>query len=331
MGKVSVIIPVYQVENYLRKCVDSVIVQSHADLEIILVDDGSPDTCPHICDEYSEKDDRIVVIHQENAGLSCARNTGIECATGDYIYFLDSDDYIQMETIAILYALILETNADIAIGSFLRVDKTGCLLEEEKSSQEAIKVFSKNEIMNISTQFSCRVAWNKLYKKNIFQTVRFPKGKCHEDEFVFHEVFDQTELVACSHMITYYYLQREDSIMGEQVSIKRLDAIEAFLLRGRYALNHECYTMLEHSLSQIVSINLCFFLDNPVLLDRNDSNVKAKMDPMLKEFRELFKSTPKRKLSIKVLFKIYLFLISPKVSSIILKNIRKMKGFVTRK
>ena len=114
---ISVVVPIYNVENYIKKCVDSILSQTYKNLEIILVDDGSPDNCPQICDEYAQKDNRIKVIHKENGGLSDARNAGIDISKGKFITFIDSDDYIEKDYVEVLYNSIKENASDMAIGS----------------------------------------------------------------------------------------------------------------------------------------------------------------------------------------------------------------------
>ncbi|MGJ0706244.1 glycosyltransferase family 2 protein, partial [Enterococcus avium] len=181
MCEISIIVPVYDVEKYLKKCVDSILNQTFKDFELILVDDGSPDNSGAICDQYAEKDSRVRVIHKENGGLSDARNAGIEVARGKYLGFVDSDDFVNEDMYKQLYTSIIENNADLSIcGIFdLYEGKTPIKKTEKKlllnRNEAMIMIFHGNEI---SVH-----AYNKLYKKEIFESLRYPVGKYHEDSY----------------------------------------------------------------------------------------------------------------------------------------------------
>ena len=232
-SKISVIVPIYNVEKYLSKCIDSIINQTYTNLEIILVDDGSPDNCGIMCDDYSLKDNRIKVIHKKNGGLSHARNIGLEIATGDYISFIDSDDYIHKEFYEILISLIVKYNADIAQCEFLKVYEEGINNSNNYKSyiDEKIIMLSNNEALNNLYNKNCVntvVVWNKLYKKQLFKNIRYPKGKIHEDEYTTYKVLFNASKVVLTSRQMYYYLQRSSSIMGEEFNIKRLDRLDAY-------------------------------------------------------------------------------------------------------
>jgi glycosyltransferase involved in cell wall biosynthesis len=230
---VSVIIPVYGVEAYLQTCVDSVCAQTWKNLEIILVDDGSPDNCPALCDALAERDGRIRVIHKENGGLSDARNRGIEAATGRYLMFVDSDDYIQPTMVQTLHQALVEAKADVSLCDYARVDTDGVWLDQDKPLPGAVLTgLEAMEQMELAGQWwRYAVAWNKLYKREIFASLRFPKGKIHEDDFIIHRVFAQCQRVAVVPQRLYFYVQRSDSIMGVTITPKRLQAVEALLSR----------------------------------------------------------------------------------------------------
>lgn len=225
---ISVIIPVYKVEDYLKKCLDSIIAQSYSNLEIILVDDGSPDNCPAICDEYSKLDKRVKVIHKKNAGLSSARNAGIDIATGKYVVFIDGDDYIHKQMFEILHINMKENNADISICNFTKVVNLD--YEDSPVTSNSISVFSGAEAMG-NLYGECYlptvVAWNKLYKRSVFNDLRYPLGKFHEDEFIIHRILDKAKLVVYTDASLYYYVQRNDSIMGKSYNLNRLDYLLA--------------------------------------------------------------------------------------------------------
>lgn len=231
---ISVIIPIYKVEKYLERCVDSVINQSYSNLEIILVDDGSPDQCPVICDDYAKQDNRVKVIHKINGGLSSARNIGLDIAKGDYIYFLDSDDFLCEDTIQSLYEFLKNNDADISICSMKYVDESGREINAPMDSpiltENISGVIAIEKIFQEAGYYYVPV-WNKLYRKDIFKELRFPVGRIHEDEFIVHHVFSKCKKIACTSQKLYNYVQRSDSIMGKRETGLNLDYLEAYLER----------------------------------------------------------------------------------------------------
>lgn len=255
---ISVIVPVYHVEKYLTKCVDSICSQTYDNLEIILVDDGGDDMCPSICDEYKKIDSRIKVIHKKNGGLSDARNAGLDIATGQYLYFVDSDDYIDDHTIEFLYASIVANGSDIAVCEYVRVSEDGEKIHEKHVSGDVCCVYSRDEMFHLyeSDELSwlIGVAWNKLYKKSVFDTIRYPVGKIHEDDFVSHRIYSVVDKVTFVFKPLYFYLQRDSSIMGESFSIKRIDGAEAQLDRILFAMDTERYFLINKSHRILLSI-----------------------------------------------------------------------------
>lgn len=238
MDLISIIIPVYKVEKYLRRCLDSVLNQSYKNLDIILVDDGSPDKCGDICDEYSKKDSRVRVIHKKNAGLSDARNTGLNMARGNYVAFVDSDDYIDAVMYERLHDAIINNNADIAICGFRKINEDGKPIESINVGQA---LYSGFEILNshLMTKWEYWVvAWNKLYKKCLFDDIKYPKGKIHEDSFIVHELFYKAERVICIVNNYYNYQKNPESIQGKTYSCNRLDDVEACYNRIDFYLTH---------------------------------------------------------------------------------------------
>lgn len=230
---ISIIIPVYNVEKYLRRCIDSVIKQSYKNLEIILVDDGSPDNSGPICDEYAKKDVRIRVIHKANGGLSDARNAGLDIATGEYIGFVDSDDYIAEDMYELLLHNILEFDADIAICGYAHVyDKhfTKCNLSGQKyiyNNAEAMKLVLGNKINSYY--------WNKLYKKELFSKFRLPVGKVFEDIFTQHLLFAKAKTVVYQDSIKYFYFMSPQSIIRGGFRPNQMDEMEATRQRVAFA------------------------------------------------------------------------------------------------
>ena len=234
--KISVIVPVYKVEEYLERCVDSIINQTYKNLEIILVDDGSPDLCPVMCDKYAERDSRITVIHKENGGLSDARNFGIDAASGEYIAFVDSDDYINENYIEKLSEAMHKDNADISLCSLLVVDEKGKKLSTDISNDSPLsnEVITGREVLERRYEFNgwyYVVVWNKLYKRDIFDTIRFPYGKVHEDEFVFHKIMYNCKRVSVINERLINYVRRDFSIMKTKNLTKTMDKSESLYNR----------------------------------------------------------------------------------------------------
>lgn len=255
--KVSVVIPVYKVEEYLEKCLDSVVGQSLRDIEIICVDDGSPDRCGEICHRYAKNDKRIKVIHQENQGLSAARNTGIEHATGDYIAFVDSDDWLHPNFLEVLYRLCVDNACLIS----------RCGLQKLYSEDEAVTEYRcDGEIVTgkdmIHRRFEANgwmqvVAWNKLYHRSVFSDIRYPHGKIHEDEFTTYRTYWKAEHVAYTDCKLYYYRQRGDSIMGRGFNEKSLHVIEAYEESAEFFRQRDQWLYRKSLISLASAISRC--------------------------------------------------------------------------
>ena len=225
--KISVIVPVYKVESFLDRCVQSIVDQTYKNLEIILVDDGSPDNCPVLCDAWAEKDSRVKVVHKKNGGLSDARNAGMAMATGEFMGFVDSDDWIAPDMYQHLRDLLEADGSDIAAcgvemvwedGTPSRMlTKAGCCVLNQEEAMRAI----------IEESWLKQPVWYKLYKTAFIRDIPFPVGKYHEDVFWSYQAVAKAQKVSVSDKVCYYYAQRSGSIMGEGYSLKRLDAVEA--------------------------------------------------------------------------------------------------------
>ena len=233
MDLISVIVPVYKVEKYLDRCVESIVNQTYKNLEIILVDDGSPDNCGAMCDKWAEKDSRIKVIHKENGGLSDARNAGMDIATGDLMGFVDSDDWIHENYICYMLQAIKICDAEIAACDISIVTDDDSV-KSEKMNFDYVE-YTNEEAMSYLTQGQKvrAVAWNKLYSKKLLKNERFPYGRFHEDEFFTYKIIGKTNKVLYVNCPLYYYYQRVGSIMNS-ISVKHLDALDAYLERIEY-------------------------------------------------------------------------------------------------
>ena len=218
--KVSIIVPVYNVESYLKKCLESIINQTYKNIEIILIDDGSTDNSSIICDNYQEIDKRIKVIHQENMGLSSARNKGLEIATGELISFIDSDDYVELDFIEYLYNLITNYHTDIAV----------CAISKNsiKNKTEDIKIFNnKDSLLNL-TNFSSSIkmnVMNKLYRKDIIKNIKFKENVIYEDILFNTNVFINIKNIVVSNIQKYHYLIRDNSLSNQKFSKHEYDRV----------------------------------------------------------------------------------------------------------
>lgn len=304
---ISVIVPVYNVEKYLCKCVDSVINQTYKNLEIILVDDGSPDSCGKICNKYANKDARVKVIHKENGGLSDARNIGIDAAKGEYLAFIDSDDYIAPEMIETLYNYISRDGSDMALCNFTYVDEKFIEIKDRNSdSPIQNELISGEEALKKLTErksWYYVVAWNKLYKRCLFEKIKFPKGKVNEDEFVVHHIFYKCNTISCVKNSFYFYVQREGSIMSAASKLKKMDAVEAFYDRVIFAS--------ENGFNNIVFSSVCVMaekLSNFTPCDEISAQRKKELYNMYIQSSRLIKT---KGLSLKRKVVVYLNRISP--------------------
>ncbi len=238
MYEISVICPIYNVEKYLSRCIDSVLGQTFTNFELILVDDGSSDGCPTICDEYAKKDHRISVIHQKNGGSSSARNAGLNLAGGGYIVFIDSDDYIHPEYLKNLFLAITESKSDMAYCLFKRV------YEETESNFAVMPCVYKNKTMCDLLQewhyVEINVVWNKIYKRSLFENprLRFPNGIINEDEYLKPDLFEKIKSVSFVPQELYFYQQRKNSIQREGFTPKRLNKILAIQRNIQYFQKH---------------------------------------------------------------------------------------------
>ena len=204
---VSVIVPIYKVEKFLYQCVKTILQQSYENLEIILVDDGSPDNCGKICDEFATQDHRIKVIHKQNGGLSDARNVGIDVATGGYITFIDSDDYIMTDMIESLMSIIVDKNTDIAQCAFVRC-QADCFgsIKQGLSQSNKITVYSESKMSAyVKENVISTASWGKIYKRSLFDGIRFPIGRLHEDVFTTYKLIHEAGSVAVTDYVGYVY------------------------------------------------------------------------------------------------------------------------------
>lgn len=225
---ISVIIPVYKVEQYLDRCLKSVVNQTYKNLEIILVDDGSPDNCPQMCDEWAKKDSRVSVIHKENHGLGAARNSGIDASTGDYITFIDSDDWISDDYVEHLYQHLVQAKADMAIGGYVKTDTYSNEIFTNKENVDLVLTQKEFllKLMKINTQENVQYAWGRLQKNFRSTSIRFPEDVIDEDvPTTFEYAVKECSKVAMFSKPIYAYFENNDSILRQKFTRKRFDLI----------------------------------------------------------------------------------------------------------
>lgn len=259
---ISIIVPIFNVEKYLRTCIDSIINQTYKNVEIILVDDGSEDNCGAICNEYAIKDSRIKVIHKENGGLSDARNVAIDIVKGELITFIDSDDSVELDYIEYLYNLIEKNCADISICDINKIlegkNSKGNTINDNQyvfTKQQAIEQMLYQKLFDVS-------ACAKLYKTELFKTIRYPKGMYYEDLATTYLVFDECTKIVYGGCQKYRYLVRENSISTSQFSIKRMELIDIAEEMLNFILN-KYPEVGKAAMSKYVSTNFQTFLQMP--------------------------------------------------------------------
>lgn len=277
MDLISIIVPVYNVEKYINTCVESILKQTYRDLEIILVDDGSTDASGELCDELAKMDSRIVVMHKENGGLSDTRNAGLDCATGEWIMFVDSDDFIHPDTVKLSLEIAQKNQSDLLAFGYMYVDEQcdyvqttlGYVNETVYTEDQLLRAFAKQDTGSV-------MACNKLYRKSIWEEIRFPVGKIHEDEFVIVDVLQRANNATVIDAKLYFYRQRQGSIMATRNLKSEYDALEAFELRCEKLKDDEELYCLSRSryLSQLIRL---YFLEG-----------KAQRKILLKKYRNSY-------------------------------------------
>lgn len=313
---ISVIVPVYNVERYLNRCIDSIINQTYKKLEIILIDDGSTDNSKKICNEYANENKKIKAIFKKNGGLSDARNKGIESATGKYITFVDPDDYVEKNFIETMYNNIIKYNADISIVGFKNVYEKKNNNEENKvddrgikfyNSKEAIeKLFDKNSFNNY--------AWNKLYKKSLFDSIKFPVNKKMEDLGTMYKLFSLAKKIIYQNIELYNYVIRDGSITNNKNIKFYQDMYE--LARERYFFIKECYPDMTVNKTKFYEICLYVY---PFL------EKKVEVKKQILKFIGRFNLNVINNISSKMKYEYIFFSISPYIYSKIMIFLKKRK------
>ncbi|MDR4021619.1 glycosyltransferase [Bifidobacterium adolescentis] len=278
---ISVIVPVYNVEQSLDRCVRSIVAQTYRHLEIILVDDGSPDDCPRLCDAWAGQDDRIRVIHKLNGGLSDARNAGLDAMRGDFIAFVDSDDYVEPDYVNRLYAGI--SDAEMSVCAIICEDPRGKTRQgSEPITDERIAVSSEEYLRRALLDWRLVVAWNKLYAASIWNQLRFPVGRIHEDEYVLHQVVDQCMSINVLPDELYHYVSTDSSITHSGFSIRNLDRLEALARRLEYCISKNYRQCAALTFDKFIED-----LDFASGLDWSDRAIHAKLGEIFAQLRHV--------------------------------------------
>lgn len=275
---ISVIVPVYNVRPYLKRCIDSIIAQTYSNLEILLVDDGSTDGSGELCDAYARQDARVQVIHKKNAGQAAARNDAIDIARGSYLGFVDSDDFIDCRMFEILYQDLTEHDAQISIVAF------------QEFTEEKEATVSRN-LMSIECQAGEKIlqkllleekigdfSWNKLYRRELFKEIRYPVGRMMEDQGIMYKLVDQCTKVTYRPIRLYFYYQRPDSTLHRRTLKFYEDKWDMGCQRYQY-IREKYPDMLENDAAMMKIVEHCY----PYL--RKDERRKAEMERFLQEFR----------------------------------------------
>lgn len=255
--KVSIIVPVYMVEPYVRKCVDSILAQTLKDFELILVDDGSPDSCGEICDKYAQKDGRIKVIHKENGGQATARNAALDIAKGDYIGFVDSDDWIEPDMYELLYDMCIKNDCDIANCSSIIYFKNKTV----KNGKHPLTVHNRDQAMRsmLEGDLYDEVVWTKLIKRSLLEKIRFPVGIAYEDTAFTYKVFHKSSRVCCIGVPKYHYIKRDDSTMDRALKNIKIDGVliydEMYQFMDKYYPDLQDLVTLKLANSAMVILN----------------------------------------------------------------------------
>ena len=282
MSEISLIVPVYKVERYLNRCINGILSQTFTDFELILVDDGSPDKCGEICEGYAKKDSRIHVIHQKNAGAASARNHGLnwafENSNSKWIIFADSDDLVHKKYIQQLYATATPLNVDVCTCNYSE------FLDEKELKEHytnETKLWSPEEIW-CQKRIAMVVPWGKIYKKRLWEKIRYPVGTICEDEFTTHKILFECPKIASIENTLYFYRQTPDSVMRAEWTPRLIAGIYAFHKQFDYFASKACFNAAKISMRTCIEA----IYDNIVGARRSSQNYLETIDNLHSLLRE---------------------------------------------
>lgn len=285
--RLSIIVPIYNVEKYLCRCVDSILAQTFTDFELILVDDGSPDGCPAICDGYALKDPRIRVIHKANGGLSDARNAGIDVAQGEYLAFVDSDDWIEPDMYQSMIDMLELHDADMVACGITQEREDGTITGRWPPENKDKIYFPKDYIDDFYPDVRRDIlpaAWNKVYRRKLFQTIRYPKGKIYEDAFIQLPLYDGCSKIAvCGDAYYHYIYDRSGSIQNDDYSLRRLHLIEFNLEQYRFFVEKDIPIQQQY----VLGAYLNRYIQNHLAIHIFHKEHKKALIPYTKTYKKL--------------------------------------------
>lgn len=290
---ISVIVPIYKVEPYLHKCVDSILAQTYQQLEVILVDDGSPDGCGAICDGYAAADPRVRVVHKPNGGLSDARNAGMKIMTGRYVGFVDSDDWIEPDMYETLLDLLLYYDADMAFGGVSDDVEQNGIVTTVNTSHYPNAPFAEDNVSAMRRYFhGSWAAWDKLYRAELFDGIWYPVGEINEDEAIVLHLLERCQRVCYTNQIFYHYLRREGNATITTASFSRKRLAWMHHCEDNLSFIRKTHPELEVDAASRYRGSLLWSFSEIALSDNEFSDEIDKMRAQLKKERKLFERIP---------------------------------------
>ena len=316
--KISVIVPVYNSGKYIKRFIESIISQTYRQLEILLIDDGSTDGSGYICDLYEKRDSRIKVFHKENSGVADSRNYGVDNATGEFIAFIDSDDWVDKNLYMELIKSVEKYNADIAVCNFKRI-----LNEEEKLKDSSIEEIYTGEealwqMFGERNSQLISVVWNKLYKRYIFENMRFPKGRIHEDEFLNPKLLYKANKIVYINKELIYYRKTPNSIINSEFKENKIDYLYVLDDRSKFFLDNRLYNLYEVCRKCELNVNIEFYYK---VKNSSIKNKKYELKRITNTVNNIKKEL-NNKLSIKDKIRINLFIFTPSIYNYV-TNLKK--------
>lgn len=316
---ISVIVPIYNVENYLSVCIESLIHQSYKNIEIILVNDGSTDGCELICSEYKKLDSRIIVINKKNGGLSESRNEGMKLSNGEYLMFVDSDDYISLDCIEYLYNLLITNNSNLAIGGVEKFDdSTDKTIWSTFNGKELIDIYSKEEAIKDMLINGC-ASWGRLYERKTHENILFPLGEINEDEAIVIKILDKCDRVIKTNRVVYKYRYRRQSITSTAWHLKKMDWY--FHAKENYKFISFKYCSLKKYARYRYCLSIIWCLNNMTI---NKNLYASQIELLKRELKSIFLSVlNERLLSSKEIIRCFLLIYFYGLYSMIIKCMGK--------
>ncbi|MEI7640722.1 MAG: glycosyltransferase [bacterium] len=307
---ISVIVPVYKVEEYIKECLESIIKQTYENIEIIIIDDGSPDESGAIAEEYALKDKRIKVFHKENGGVSDTRNFGIVQASGEYVTFVDSDDYVSTNTLYELMKLITEYDADIAV---CKNDLVGMPFKKNPSIENKVSVFTTLEALErlYISDGNMGTPWGKIYKKELFAGLKFPKGRLSDDDATIYKIIYNAKKIVLTNNKLYHYRIHENSITNASFSLKNLDYLIAMEERMDFFKSRKLNILYYKTMAFYGTLIIKFYFE---IYKSDLQDKQAQLSNLIEKFKHIKEAVLKsRHTKIKQKLVFFVFGLEPKI------------------